>query len=87
MLQPTFLPPGFHWQSAGVTEYRGKKVAILRYTNGLGLVSVFETPDNGKGPDKRPHPNVLVSRRSGLKVIVVGSLDANTQESVVNSLR
>ncbi len=88
VLQPAFLPPGFHWQSAAVTEYQGKKVAALRYSNGLGLLSLYETQDSGRHiADKFPHPNVLAAQRRGLKIVLIGTLDAKTFESVVNSLR
>ena len=88
VLQPAFLPHGFHFQSAAITKYQGKKVAALRYVNGLNVLSLFETPDNGRGSVKRfPRPGVLVARQGGLKIVLVSSLGRNKLEKVVNSLR
>ena len=88
MQQPSFLPAGFHFQSATVTSFRGKKLVALRYVNGLNVLSVFETPDNGRGAINRsPRPDVLVARRGGLKFVLVCSLGKVVLESVLNSVR
>ena len=88
VLQPSFLPPGFHWQSAAVTEYQGRKVAALRYTNGLGLLSLYETRDNGsEKADAFPHPGVLVGQRKGLKIVLIGNQGRPSLRNVINSLR
>ena len=88
VLQPSFLPRGFHFQSASVSMFHGKKVASLRYANGLNVLSLFETPDNGRTAINRfPRPGVLVARRGSVKMVLVSSLGRKVLENVVNSLR
>ena len=51
ILIPKYLPDGFEFQSAGLIRYRRREIAHLRYTDGLVLLSLFET--RGGRPEGR----------------------------------
>jgi len=51
ILIPKFLPDGFEFQSAGLIRYQRREIAHLRYTDGLVLLSLFET--SGGRPEGR----------------------------------
>jgi len=87
---PTYLPSGFRFQAASVSDKRGRRVAELRFFNGANTLSVFETPDaQGGGPGRTEHPRhgVLFGRQPGRKVVVIGNLGDGELDRVLNSLR
>jgi len=49
---PESLPQGFHFESGGVRTLNGAAVAHLRYTDGINVVSVFQS--TGTTPFKAP---------------------------------
>ncbi|HID57205.1 TPA: hypothetical protein EYP37_11795 [Candidatus Poribacteria bacterium] len=51
ILIPGYLPEGFEFQSAGLIRYRRREIAHLRYTDGLVILSLFET--SGGGSERR----------------------------------
>jgi outer membrane lipoprotein-sorting protein len=89
--QPTYLPTGFHFQTASVSDFRRQKLVALRYVNGLSVLSVFETPlapraAERPGEIKYPRPGVLIMTQSGLRFLVVGNLSRNEMEKVIISV-
>lgn len=89
--QPTYLPAGFHFQAASVSDFRRKKLVALRYVNGLNVLSLFETslgPRAAAQPPQitRPRPGVLNLVQNGLRFILVGNLTPNEMEKVIISV-
>lgn len=86
--QPTYLPPGFHFQSASTENVVQSKVAALRYTNGLNILSVYESSDktNGERRQYRPRKGVVAGSTDGLRIIVVGNTDESELEKVFSSI-
>lgn len=94
VLQPSFLPTGFRFQSAFVSDYRGKKLVALRYVNGLNVLSLFETPlppnsrpDAPAGKINHARHGVLVTVQDGLRLILVGNLSPEDMQQVMSSVR
>jgi len=89
---PMYLPPGFRFQSASVSDYGGRKLVTLRYLNGLNVLSLFETPTNHapRGPGgavEHPRRNVTQRIVNGLRVILVSTLPPDEMERVLGSVR
>ena len=95
LLNPTYLPDGFHFQSATVTTLRvGGRLLQLKYSNGLTLLSLFETQQTGPrgpasaGPQVRyPRPGVVTTRINDLRVVVIGNVANVELLKVALSLR
>ncbi len=92
VLQPSTLPPGFHFQSATLVPRKGRILVKLTYGNGLNALTLVETPDlrplgPRAGQIRNPRPGVVLTRRDGLVIVLVGSLDVGSLESVLNSVR
>jgi negative regulator of sigma E activity len=92
VLQPAYLPAGFHFQSSTVTPQGGRMLVKLAYGNGMNALTLVETPDTRfQGPNagliRTPRPGVVLTRRAGLVIVLVGSLDAGILENVLNSVR
>lgn len=93
ILQPSFLPPGFRFQSASLSDYRKSKLVALRYVNGLNVLSLFETPrpdrDRHEGPKRANHPRdgVLIGEQGALRLVLIGNLSADDMERVLASVR
>jgi negative regulator of sigma E activity len=91
VLQPAYLPTGFHFQSSGLSLHNNKNLVKITYGNGLNALSLFETPMTGHGgPNaakiKNPRPGVVITRRYGLVIVLVGSIDESQLEQVLNSV-
>ena len=93
VLQPSFLPPGFRFQSASISDYRKNKLVALRYVNGMNTFSLFETP---RPPEARPeepkrvrHPRngVLTGEQGNLRLVLIGNLSGEDMERVLASVR
>lgn len=93
ILQPSYLPPGFRFQSASLSDYRKKKLVALRYVNGLNVFSLFETP---RPPNARPAPpkrarrarnGVLTAEQGDVRLVLIGSLSDDDMERVLSSVR
>ncbi len=93
ILQPSFLPPGYRFQSASVSDYRKNKLVSLRYVNGLNVLSLFETPRPGRDhPEEHKRVNharegVLVSDQGPLRLVLIGNLGGDDMEQVLASVR
>lgn len=91
VLQPGFLPPGFRFQSATVSTRNGKNLVKLAYGNGLDALTLVETADpRQQGPKaaqiRNPRPGVVITRRNGLVLVLVGSEAEAVLENVLNSV-
>jgi negative regulator of sigma E activity len=91
VLQPSYLPPGFHFQSSTVTPRNGTMLVKLTYGNGLNALTLVETPDTkweGRKADqiRNPRPDVVLTRRSGLVIVLVSSLDTGVLKNVISSV-
>jgi hypothetical protein len=89
--QPSYLPTGFHFDGAAVSDFRGNKLVALRYVNGLNVLSLFETPLPSNARPKasgmrRPRRGVLMSQQGGLRLILVGNLAPDEMEKVMGSV-
>lgn len=93
ILQPSFLPPGFRFQSASISDYRKNKLVALRYVNGMNVFSLFETP---RPPTARPEPpkrarhprnGVLTAEQGSLRLVLIGNLSSDDMERVLDSVR
>lgn len=87
VLPPTYLPPGFRFQSGSVTKFHRRPLVGLRYANGLNVLSVFETPDDGPARNPKPRQGIVVGWQDGLKIIVIGNLDVGEMGRVLSSVR
>lgn len=89
--QPTYLPAGFQFQTASVSDFQKQKLVALRYANGLNVLSLFETKTGARAdaPPRllRPRRGVFVLAQSGLRLILVGNLIQSEMEKVVISVR
>lgn len=86
---PAYVPPGFRFQSAGVSSFERRHLAVLRYVNGINVLSVFETPapkQHGNEHCRQPRKGVLVGWKSDLRIILVGNLDKDELQRVIDSL-
>lgn len=88
---PSYLPPGFRFQSASVSDYGGRKLVTLRYLNGLNVLSLFETPTNhaprgASGFVEHPRRNVGQRVVNGLRIILVSTLPPEEMERVLGSI-
>jgi negative regulator of sigma E activity len=91
VLSPTFLPAGFHFQTASVSDFRQRKLVALRFVNGLNVLSLYETTqgpnDRGQpGRIRRPRPGVFTMARNGLRLILVGSLGQEDMQKIITSV-
>lgn len=94
-IPPAYLPPGFAFQSSNVERFQGRAMIALRYASGPNVLSLFETPaavaQSGPGPLRVLHPRdgstVVIGRRGGLRVVLVGSLSVEEMRKVANSIR
>lgn len=90
ILQPTYLPTGFQFQSASVSDFRKQKLVALRYVNSLNVLSLFETgtgkPAVVKPRLNRPRPGVFILDQCGVRVILVGNLSQDEMEKIVISV-
>lgn len=90
---PTYLPPGFAFQSSNVERFQGRTVIALRYASGPAVLSLFETPAPQSGPGAlrvlrpRDGSTVVMGHRAGLRVVLVGSLSVEEMRKVANSIR
>lgn len=93
VLQPSYLPSGFRFQSASISDFRKSKLVALRYVNGMNAFSLFETP---RPPDTRPegpkharHPRngVLTGEQGNLRLVLIGNLSGEDMERVLASVR
>lgn len=93
VLQPAFLPPGFRFQSASISDYRKNKLVALRYVNGMNTFSLFETPRPATARPEEPkrahHPRngVLTGEQGNLRLVLIGNLDGEDMERVLASVR
>lgn len=93
VLQPSFLPSGYRFQSASISDYRKNKLVALRYVNGLNVLSLFETPrPNRDRPEEHrranhPRDGVLVSEQGLLRLVLIGNLTGDDMERVLASVR
>ncbi len=91
--QPTYLPAGFHLQSASVQNFRRSNLVALRYVNGLNVLSLFETPLNPNahvqtpGKIKHPRPGIAMTTQNGLRMILVGNIGQDEMERMISSVR
>ncbi|MDQ2686839.1 MAG: hypothetical protein M3Y28_03125 [Armatimonadota bacterium] len=93
VLQPSYLPPGFRFQSASLSDYRKRKLVALRYVNGLNVFSLFETPrptnarpETSKRP-RHPRNGVLTAEQGDLRLVLIGNLSSDDMERVLASVR
>jgi outer membrane lipoprotein-sorting protein len=87
VLPPAYLPPGFRFQSGSITKFHKRPLVGLRYANGLNVLSVFETPDAGAPRNPKPRQGIVIGWQNGLKIIVIGNLDAGEMNRVLSSVR
>lgn len=88
-LQPQYMPDGFRFQSAAITQFGNSKVIGLRYANGVAVLSLFETPERGRVLPQIVHrgAGVAMATVSGLHIILVGSIDDSDLNAIISSLR
>ena len=87
-LQPTYLPPGFTFQSASVMKYNGYNVIGLKYVNGMNVLSLFETPEHDRPLTTivHPRPGVAQATVGGFRIILVGNSAPAVQDQMIGSL-
>ncbi len=57
LLKPSPTPKGFQFESGSILNLPGTRVAWLRYTDGLGVISLFERPKGGSAGAFAPLPD------------------------------
>jgi negative regulator of sigma E activity len=65
ILEPTYLPSGFKLAGAGVIPFRDGKIVVLRYTDGVGTLSLFQTTGDKLSPKFLEHLRHGPSRSGG----------------------
>jgi negative regulator of sigma E activity len=93
-LLPSYIPPGFAFQSTVIMPMRGQKLVGLTYGNALVSLSIFEKqiiPDAGQSSPhdemSTPRQGVVTAIRNGYQYILVGSLPTDVMQRVVQSMR
>jgi len=55
ILEPSYLPPGLKRAGAGVIPFRDGKIVVLRYTDGVNMLSLFQTTGDKLSPKFLEH--------------------------------
>jgi outer membrane lipoprotein-sorting protein len=55
ILEPSYVPPGFKFTGAGILPFREGKLIVLRYTDGVSTISMFQTPGERLNPKFLEH--------------------------------
>jgi len=89
VLQPTYLPAGFRFQSATQSQVGGEPLIGLQYGDGVTVLSVYENPLRRPQPDKIMHPRhgVLVVRQGGIRLFLIGNLPDAEMSRIAQSLK
>ncbi|MEO7718792.1 MAG: sigma-E factor regulatory protein RseB domain-containing protein [Capsulimonas sp.] len=87
--QPTYLPPGYRFQAASVGNFRGKSMIVLRYNNGISVISLFQVVDDGTiGPKFGGKRIGAITRaQGGRKLVLVGNISPSELSQVISSVQ
>jgi outer membrane lipoprotein-sorting protein len=73
IIVPGYIPAGFEFQNARLIRYQRREIAHLRYTDGLVLLSLFET--RGGRPERRGERRRMgrreIEEERGIKILGV----------------
>lgn len=87
---PSFLPPGYRWESGALQEREGKPVVWTRYTNGMDTLSLFQRKDERGRGDQPPRParrGATIWVHDGFGFLLVGKLPSFLMMQIANSVR
>lgn len=87
--QPGYIPGGYRFQSAAVSRFRGKKMIVLQYANGLSTISIYEIAADSPSavePAQSPRNEVATATIAGIKVVVVGSVGSGELLRIIQSM-
>jgi hypothetical protein len=92
-LTPSYIPPGFAFESSLIMPVDGQNVLGLTYQNALVTLSIFEMPIITKpgGPIRPnefrlPHQGVLTAHFNGYRYIVIANLPDDIMQQIVQSM-
>jgi len=88
-MEPTYLPLGFRFQSAGVSRFRNKSIMTQRFTNGQNTLSLFQTPAMrfvDRAPTY-PRPDTVTMVIGGYRIVLVGNLSRDEMTRIITSVR
>lgn len=89
ILEPAYLPPGYHFDKGQIFQYKGQPAFGIRYDNGLTVVSLYELA--AKKPAPRNHfrlnrAGMLTGVQSGIQIVLLGNLDPSDLIRIYQSL-
>jgi outer membrane lipoprotein-sorting protein len=89
VLQPTYLPAGYHFQSASQTKVAGEPLIGLQYGDGVTVISLYENPMRRRQPDRitQPRHGVVIVWQSGVRLFLIANLANGEMTRIAQSLR
>lgn len=96
LLEPSYLPQGFKPVGAGVIPFRKGKIVVLRYTDGVTTLSIFQTPGETLSPkflEKLHHgpveskQGVYSWRKGQINLTIMGRLSSEEIRRVADSVK
>lgn len=87
-LKPTWLPTGYQFQNAQVTQSVEGNMIHARYSNGVNTLSIFQTlsPRHRDSQVSYPQTGVATMIVSGHRVIVIANLPNDQLSNVLTSM-
>lgn len=96
LLEPSKLPPGFKAMNASFVPFRGGKLVVMRYTDGVTSLSLFQT--KAKNLDRKflsklhegpvqPSPGMYAWRRSDVNLTLIGQLSTEQLREIAASVK
>ncbi len=91
VLQPSYLPSGYVFQSSSIFQVNGKPAVGLMYNSGLTILSVFESPTPQRSqnrPEQVLHPRAgtVILKTNGMQFAAIGTLSDDELLSVLHGL-
>ena len=89
VLEPSYLPAGYHFDSGQMFTFKGAPAFGIRYVNGLTVISLYETMN--KKPKSHNHfmlhrNGMLTGVLSGIQVVLLGNVDSSDLIRMYQSL-
>lgn len=89
VLEPSYLPNGFHFDTGQMFTFKGAPAFGIRYINSLTVISLYETLN--KKPNSRNHfilhrNGMLTGVQSGIQVVLLGNIDSSDLIRIYQSL-
>jgi hypothetical protein len=93
ILKPNYIPAGYKFQKAQVSEINKERSIDISLEGGLGIISIFEKSGKGNlsgapSVTKRTNGSEMMSGCiNGIKVIIIGNIDISELTNIYQSLK